>query len=154
MREIIVICDKIRSAYNVGSIFRTADALAVSKLYLIGYTPTPKNQPKVGKTALGAEKSVPWEHVFQLKRLIDKLKAEGYEIAALELNKRRSVDFREWKPSAKVVIILGNEKNGVSAKTQKLCDKVVHLPMLGKKNSLNVGVAFGAIGYYLRSARY
>jgi 23S rRNA (guanosine2251-2'-O)-methyltransferase len=151
MREIIVICDKIRSAYNVGSIFRTADALAVSKLYLISYTPTPKNQPKVAKTSLGAENSVQWEHVSQLKRLVDKLKADGFEIAALELNRRRSVDFREWKPSDKVALILGNEKTGVSPKIQALCDKVVQLPMMGKKNSLNVGVSFGAIGYYLRS---
>jgi len=150
MREIIVICDKIRSAYNVGSIFRTADALGVKKLFLVGYTPTPKNQHKVIKTALGAETSVDWAHVFQLKRLIAQLQKENYEIVALEINKRKSIDFREWKPTQKVAIILGNEKTGVATPTQKLCDKVIHLPMLGKKNSLNVGVSFGAIGYYLR----
>ncbi|MBU1132499.1 TrmH family RNA methyltransferase [Patescibacteria group bacterium] len=147
-RKIIVVANKIRSAYNIGSIFRTADAIGAEKLFLAGYSPTPKNQPKVGKTALGAEKKVDWEHIFNLKPTIEEYKRAGYEIIALELNKRKSIDYRRWKPKNKVLIILGNEKTGILPGIQKQCDKIIHLPMLGQKNSLNVSVAFGAIGYY------
>jgi len=148
-REIIIIANRIRSLHNVGSIFRTSDALGIAKLYLVGRMATPKNQPRLAKTSLGAENTVLWEHVHQLKPLIKKLQNEGFEVIALELNKRKSLDFRSWSPKQKVAVILGNEVAGISSTIQSHCDQVIHLPMLGKKNSLNVSVAYGAIGYYL-----
>ena len=148
-REIIVIANRIRSLHNVGSIFRTADAIGTTKVYLIGQMATPKNQPKLAKTALGAEKTVSWEHSHRILPVLEKLKQDGYKIIALELNKNKSVDFRTWNPSKKVAIILGNEVSGISLKIQQHCDHVIHLPMLGQKKSLNVSVAFGAIAYYL-----
>jgi len=148
-KEIVVIANRIRSLHNVGSIFRTADAIGVKKIYLIGKMATPKNQPKLSKTALSAEKTVDWEHSNRISPILEKLKNDGFEIVALELNKNKSVDFRAWNRKEKVAIILGNEVSGISLKIQNQCDKVVHLPMLGKKKSLNVSVSFGAIAYYL-----
>lgn len=148
----IVIAISIRSVFNVGSIFRTCDAIGVEKLYLAGHIATPKTQPdKISKTALGAEKTVAWEYVYFAAPLLQKFKNNGYEIIALEYKKGKSVDFRAWKPKKKTVLILGNEVNGVSNSILSKCDKIVHLPMNGNKESLNVGVAFGAIGYYFLS---
>lgn len=148
--NLIVIAHNIRSLYNVGAIFRTADALGVEKIYLTGYTATPQKQPRrLAKTALGAEATVHWEKTFNPRSIIKKLKMEKYEIIGLEYKKEVSRNFYEWKPKKKMVIILGNEKRGLSNAIMKACDKVVHLPMLGEKNSLNVSVAFGAIGYYI-----
>jgi tRNA G18 (ribose-2'-O)-methylase SpoU len=148
-REIIIIANRIRSLHNVGSVFRTADAIGTTKIYLIGKMATPQNQPKLAKTALGAEKTVAWEHSHRILPILKKLKQDDYEITALELNKNKSIDFRTWNPSKKVAIILGNEISGISLKIQQHCDQVVHLPMLGQKKSLNVSVALGAIAYYL-----
>ena len=148
-REIIVIINRVRSLHNVGSVFRTADAIGAKKIYLIGKMATPKNQPKLAKTALGAEKTVDWKHSNRVSPILEKLKSDEFEIVALELNKKKSVDFRNWHPTNKIAIILGNEISGIPLKTQQQCDKIIHLPMLGKKKSLNVSVAFGAIGYYL-----
>ncbi len=149
--KLIIIANRIRSLYNVGAIFRTCDGLGVEKLYLTGYTATPKTKPvQLHKTALGADQSVPWCHSRSLGPVITKLKKQGYEIIGLEEKAGISIDYREWKPNYKTVIILGNEVNGIYAPTLKHCDKVVHLPMSGIKKSLNVSVAFGAIGYYWR----
>ena len=131
----------IRSAYNVGSIFRTADAAGISKLYLCGYTPTPLNE-KVKKTALGAEKSVPWEHFRQTWRLLEKLKKEGVQIIALEQTKK-SVDYRLFKPRLPLALVLGNEIKGLNPAILKYCDQAIEIPMGGKKESLNVSVAAG-----------
>jgi len=121
-------------------------------LYLVGYTATPEIKPiQIHKTALGAEKFVDWEHAKSVGPLIKKLKKEGYEIVALEEKEGTSVDYRKWKPRDKVAIILGNEVKGISTQTLKKCDKVIELPMNGEKKSLNVSVAFGAVGYYLLS---
>ena len=147
--KIIIIANQIRSLYNIGSIFRTCDAIGAEKLYLSGYTATPKSQPiRLAKTALGAEKAVPWEKILTIAPTLKKLKTLGYKIIGLELNKRKSIDYRAWKPTNKTVLILGNEVTGIPPRLQKQCDKIVHLPMLGVKNSLNVSVAFGAIAYY------
>ncbi len=149
--KLIIIANRIRSLYNVGAIFRTCDGLGVEKLYLTGYTATPKTKPvQLSKTALGADQSVPWCHSRSLGPVITKLKKQGYEIIGLEEKAGISIDYREWKPNYKTVIILGNEVNGIYSHTLKRCDKVVHLPMSGIKKSLNVSVAFGAIGYYWR----
>lgn len=152
MQKIIVIAYQIRSIYNIGSIFRTCDAIGAEKLYLAGYTATPKDHPgKLAKTALGAETTVSWEKVNFLAPTLKKLKKQGYSIIGLEKTRGKSLDFRHWRPKGKVAIILGNEVTGLSSNIRKQCDAIVHLPMLGKKESLNVTVAFGAIAYYILS---
>jgi len=145
----ILILVSLRSLYNVGSIFRTADALGVEKIYLTGFTGTPK-QAKVGKTALGAEESVPWEYIKSTSEVIKTLKSDGYSIIGLEKTSE-SLDAFEWSPSQKTAILLGNEERGLSDRIMNLCDEVVHLPMHGIKESLNVSVAAGAIGYLINS---
>jgi len=146
-KEIILILPDIRSAYNVGSIFRTADAVGVSKIYLSGYTPPPRDQFKrenkmILKTALGAEKLIPWEKTLNTAKLITKLKKEGVEIVALEQSEK-SIDYRKFKPKKKIALILGSEVQGISKPILDKCDKIIEIPMQGKKESLNVSVATG-----------
>jgi 23S rRNA (guanosine2251-2'-O)-methyltransferase len=129
----------------VGSMFRTADAAGVEKIYLTGYTPTPDHD-KVKKTALGAELSVPWEQVRQPARLFKKLKKEGHQIVALEQTKQ-SLDYRKFKPKFPVALVVGNEVKGVSPAILKYCDEAVDIPMRGGKESLNVAVACGIALY-------
>lgn len=143
--NLVFVLVSLRSLYNVGSIFRTADALGANKIYLTGFTGTPK-QSKVKKTALGAEASVEWEYVKSTSEVVRQLREEGYTIIAAEKN-ATSIDAREWKPSQKTAILLGNEERGLSPRILNLCDKTVHLPMQGIKESLNVSVAAGALGY-------
>ena len=145
MSKVYLILHNIRSAYNVGSIFRTADAAGVAKIYLGGYTPTPQEE-KVIKTSLGAEKSVAWEKVFSTWRLIEKLKSDGMKVVALEQSKT-SRDYRHLKPKFPLAIIVGNEVNGLSSNILKRADSVWHIPMRGKKESLNVSVAAGIFLY-------
>ena len=144
-----VICDNIRSLENIGSIFRTADAIGVDKMYLCGISGTPPNH-KIEKTALGAEKTVPFEYVKQVGRIIDKLKKEGVHIIALEQSKS-SVSYDKFKPKFPLALVIGNEVKGVSKSVLKKSNKIIHLPMKGKKESLNVSVAFGVAGYYISS---
>lgn len=141
--DIFVILPNIRSTYNVGSIFRTADAFGVKKIYLTGYTPTPKH-PKLAKVSLGAEKSVDWEYKKQTARVLQDLKKKGFFILALEQAKN-SVYLKEIVPKYPLAIVLGNEVNGIPKKYLKLCDEVVEIEMKGVKESLNVSVAFGIL---------
>ena len=145
MKEFYVICDNIRSLENVGSIFRTADALGVAKIYLCGITGTPPAH-KISKTALGAEKTIPFEYYKQTGRLIDKLKKDKIQIVALEQDKK-AISYTRFKPNFPVALIVGHEVKGVSKSVLKKCDKIIFLPMAGKKESLNVSVAFGVAGY-------
>lgn len=147
MKDFFVIVDNIRSLENIGSIFRTADALGVSKIFLCGICGTPPNE-KISKTALGAEKTIPWEYVKQTGRLIDKLKKQGIVIVALEQDKN-SVDFRKLKPKFPLALIIGNEVKGISKNILKKCDKIIEIPMKGEKESLNVSVSFGVAGYHI-----
>ncbi len=147
-KELIVIVQEVRSLYNLGAIFRTADALGVKKIYLWGEMATPISQPfRLAKTALGAEKIVNWEYRQKILPLLKKLRKDGFSIVALEEGVGAK-DYRQWRPANKTVLILGNEVNGVAKEILSFCDQVVSLPMNGSKNSLNVAVAFGAIGYY------
>jgi len=146
-KEVILILHNIRSAYNVGSIFRTADAAGVSKIYLSGYTPAPINNFKkenkmIIKTALGAEKSIPWNKISNIGDLIKNLNKEKIEIVALEQSKK-SINYKKFKRKNKIAIILGNEVNGISKAILDKCDKIIDIPMKGKKESLNVSVAAG-----------
>ncbi len=149
--EFYVICDNIRSLENVGSIFRTADALGVSKLFLCGITGRPP-EDKISKTALGAEKTIPWEYHKQTWRLIEKLQKEKVFIVALEQDKK-SIDYRKLKLKFPLALVLGHEVKGVSKKVLAQANKIIHLPMKGKKESLNVSVAFGVAGYEIVKTR-
>lgn len=149
--EFFVICDNIRSLENVGSIFRTADALGVNKIYLCGISGKPPNN-KISKTALGAEKTIPFEHCVQIGRLIEKLKKDKVQIVALE-QARNAIIYTKFKPKFPLVLILGNEVKGISKKILKKADKIIYLPMQGKKESLNVSVAFGVAGYEINKFR-
>lgn len=145
MKEFYVICDNIRSLENIGSIFRTSDALGVSKIFLCGISGKPPNH-KISKTALGAEKTIPFEYCRQTGRLIDKLKKEKVQIVSLEQDKK-AIPYTKFKPCFPIALILGNEVKGISNKNLKKSDKIIYLPMSGQKESLNVSVAFGVAGY-------
>lgn len=144
-RKVFVVCDNLRSLYNVGSIFRTSDALGVEKIYLCGITGTPQ-QLGVIKVALGAEKSVPWEHCQNAWQLVDRLKKQRINIVSLELtDESKNVKF--FKPRFPLALIVGNEIKGVSPSLLKRSDTIIHIPMKGIKESLNVAVAFGIAVY-------
>jgi tRNA G18 (ribose-2'-O)-methylase SpoU len=150
MKKIFAILHNIRSCYNVGAIFRTCDAIAIEKIYLTGYTPTPERNPeKIRKTALGAEETVKWEYEKNVGKLIEKLKKEGIKIVALETEKSALPHFK-FKPKFPLAILVGNEKRGIDKRTLKKADFIVKIPMFGKKESLNVAVAFSIFAYYLR----
>ena len=143
----ILILPNIRSAINVGAIFRTADAVGIDKIYLVGCTPRPTDQfgriqKDIAKSALGAETWIKWEYKEKLLPLIKSLKKQGYEIVALEQDKN-SIDYRKYKKSTRIALVLGEEVNGLDKKVLKNCDKIVEIPMHGKKESLNVSVATG-----------
>jgi 23S rRNA (guanosine2251-2'-O)-methyltransferase len=149
--QVEALLDNIRSAWNVGSIFRTSDGVGVQKLFLCGITPSPENA-KVTKTALGAESTIPWEKYNNGVHLARVLKTKGYLLYALE-------DLPEAQPLYKVecdpknppiVLIVGNEISGIDPGIIELCDQVISIPMLGKKKSYNVAVAFGiAVSFLL-----
>lgn len=143
----ILILPDIRSAVNVGAIFRTADAVGISKIYLTGYTPRPTDkfnriQKDIAKSALGAETWIPWKYEKKITPLLSSLKKDGFTIIAIEQDKR-AVDYRKIKISKKVAIIVGPEVEGLDKKILDKCDFVAEIPMKGKKESLNVSVACG-----------
>ncbi|MBT4349798.1 RNA methyltransferase [bacterium] len=150
-KEFYLIAHNIRSLYNVGTIFRTADALGVDRLFLTGYTGCPPRK-EISKVALGAEDSVPWKHYKNTTHLIKKLKAEGVQIIALEKN-NKSINYLDFKPKFPVALILGHEIEGVSSQLLKQADKTISLPMNGIKESLNVGVAMAVAGYHVISQK-
>ncbi|MBI5420974.1 MAG: hypothetical protein HZA35_01535 [Parcubacteria group bacterium] len=152
-----VILDNIRSVHNVGSIFRTSDAVGVEKVYLCGITPTPVDRfgnllNDFAKTALGAEKSVPYEKVSSTWRCIEKLKKEGFFVIALEQTSGAQNLFTTKRMRLNLthlVVVIGNEVKGVSKSALERADAVIEIPMVGKKESLNVAVAFGIAAYQL-----
>ncbi len=153
MTNLVIILHNIRSAHNVGAIFRTADAVGVSHVYLSGYTPLPVdefNRPRkdIAKTALGAELSVPWTGVKNSPTLISWLKKDGYTIVGLEQD-TRAIDYRAVPPKEKTALLVGNEVRGISPQLRAKCDILMEIPMHGKKESLNVSVATGIALYAL-----
>ncbi len=144
-KEVYLILNNIRSSYNVGAIFRTADAAGVNRIYLGGYTPS-ADSDKVIKTALGAEESVAWEKYFNTWKLVEELRSKGVNIIALEQSKT-SRDYRKLKPKFPLAVIVGNEVRGLSPHILQRCGSVWHLPMRGQKESLNVSVAVGIFLY-------
>lgn len=148
--HIEVLLDNLRSVYNVGSIFRTADGAGVRKIHLCGISPTPKH-PKLAKTALGAAEVIPWtQHLNGLQKALA-LKEQGYHLWALEDKPNAIPLFDATIPPdhPPIVLIFGNEVIGVDPGILELCDKILHIPMVGHKESLNVAVAFGIAAYYL-----
>lgn len=160
-QEICLILDNIRSRENVGSIFRTADATGVSKIYLCGITPLPSQllpgkswegkptSDKIAKTALGAEKIVSWEYHAQTWRLLKKLRDNRLWLIALEQSPQ-AVDYRLFKPKFPLAMIVGNEVRGLNKKILSFADRIVEIPMCGKKESLNVAVATGITLYKIK----
>jgi tRNA G18 (ribose-2'-O)-methylase SpoU len=143
MSDFVLILPNIRSRFNVGSFFRTADGSGVKKIYLTGITPAPPH-PQIDKVALGAERFLPFEKKSQAAALIKKLKREGYQIVAVEQN-RKSVPYFQAKFKKKISLIVGNEIKGLPKSILDLADLIVEIPMRGKKESLNVAVAGGII---------
>ena len=143
----IVILNDIRSVENVGAIFRTSDALGIDKIYITGYTPAPvdrfgRKRTDLAKSALGAEETMLWEQKKSIVALITKLKKEGYLIIAVEQDPA-STDYKKIKVKDRTVFIMGNEVEGLPESVLKMSDQVAEIPMQGKKESLNVSVAFG-----------
>lgn len=137
----------------MGSIFRTADAVGVTKIYLVGYTPDPndrfgRERNDIAKVALGAEKNIPWEHRDSIEELITELKQEGVEVVALEQH-TDSVDYKAYQSEGDVALVLGNEPDGIVDAVLELCDTIIEIPMHGEKESLNVSVAAGIALYRL-----
>ncbi len=158
--EIVVVLPDIRSTHNVGSIFRTADAAGVKKVYLCGITPQPIDQfgrkrQDISKVALGAEDYVPWEYVQSTIRLIGRLKKQGYTICAVEQSPK-SIPYTALKASktAKLALIMGNEVEGLPKAILSRTDHILEIPMYGQKESLNVGVAFGVVVFGLLAERF
>ncbi|MBP6343028.1 MAG: RNA methyltransferase [Candidatus Omnitrophica bacterium] len=144
-----VVLNSIRSLYNVGSLFRTADGIGIEKLWLCGITGYPP-QSGIAKTALGAEENVPWDYRKDILSLLRELKGQGYQIVLLE-QIAESIPHDQFNPQAPVCLVVGNEISGISDELLTLCDAAVEIDMSGIKNSLNVAVAFGIIGYHIRS---
>jgi len=152
--DIVVVLDNIRSLHNVGSIFRTADAAGISMIYLSGITPAPLDRfgnfrPQMTKVALGAEKTVPWKKAAETLKLVKRLKNAGYEIISAEQDKR-AVPYAKFIPkNKKVALVVGPEVNGITKNILDESDIILEIPMSGRKESLNVSVAFGIIVFHL-----
>ncbi len=144
---VAVLLDDVRSLYNVGAFFRTADAAAVEKVYLCGITGHPPHRA-LAKTALGAQERVPWEHSRDAAAVLRGLRAGGYELAAIETS-LHAVDLFDWQPSFPVCLVFGHETDGIRPHVSELCDTHVRIPMLGSKHSLNVATAGGIAIYEL-----
>ncbi len=162
MRNIVLIAHNLRSCHNVGSLLRTADGLGVSKVYLTGYTPYPvsindsrlphiaqKLHKQIQKTALGAEQTVNWEYIENIYPILSKLKAENFDIVALEQTED-SVQINKWKPTAAIALVLGRETDGIEQEVLSRCDMTLEIPMFGKKESFNVVQAAAMALFYAR----
>lgn len=153
----IAILHNIRSLHNVGAIFRTADGAGFEKIYLSGITPKPvdefsRTRKQFAKVSLGAEKYILWEKVKSTTALIDSLKSDGYKIFALEQSKKAIPYFKQKKFPEKSCLVVGNEVKGLPPSILQRSDKILEIPMLGAKESLNVSVAFGIAAYQLNVA--
>ncbi len=151
-KSAVLVLHDIRSAHNVGSLFRTSDALNIEKIYITGYTPSPIDRfgrpvKEIAKTALGGEKTIPWEKT-SIKALLNKLKQEKRTLIAIEQAKD-SVDYKKIKVSAKVAFLLGNEVTGIPNDILKEMDQITEIPMRGEKESLNVAIAGSVVLFRL-----
>lgn len=163
MRQIALVVHNVRSAHNVGSLLRTAEGLGVEKVYLSGYTPYPeaiaddrlphirqKVSRQIHKTALGAEQTIEWQHIDDIKSCLDVLNNEDYQIVALEQTDT-AINLADFSPTKSVVLIVGNELEGISKGLLDRAAMHVHIPMLGRKESFNVAAAAAMALYHLRN---
>ena len=149
----IIVLDNIRSLFNVGSIFRTADAVGAKKIYICGITPEPtdrfgKIRPKLAKVSLGAEKTVEWEYNKSTATVLCDLKKQKFKIFAVEQDKRSIPYFKlklKKRDPDKVVVVFGNEVEGIAKNILKKANKILEIPMAGMKESLNVSVSAGIV---------
>lgn len=146
-----VVLDDIRSMYNVGSVFRTADSFRLERLVLCGITACPPH-PEIHKTALGAEDSVEWESAPSAKEAVEKLKSQGYEVYALE-QVEHSIALQDFNPvkEKKYAIVLGNEVKGVAQEAVDVCNGAIEIPQFGTKHSMNVSVSGGIAMWHIAS---
>jgi len=147
MKNLTVILDNIRSAHNVGAIFRTCDGAGVNMLYLCGITPYPPHK-KILKTALGAEEYIKWKHENSTKNVIHELQGQGYKIISVEQTSKAK-HYNNFSYPQKVALVFGNEITGISSEVLALSDHHIELPMIGRKNSLNVSTTVGIIVYHI-----
>jgi 23S rRNA (guanosine2251-2'-O)-methyltransferase len=147
-KDIVVIAHNIRSLWNIGAVFRSADAFGVTHIHLTGYTAAPPRK-EISKTALGAESTVPWSQEKDVRSVIERRRKEGYRIISLELGEG-SKPLMDAVTDTPVCLILGHEILGVPPELMKLSDDILHIPMLGQKHSLNVSVAAGIALYQIR----
>ena len=142
---VIVVLENVRSAYNVGSVFRTADAFLLQGIYICGYTARPPHK-EIKKTALGSEETVHWAHFANAAAAIEQLRADGYKVLAVE-QAQGSIPlqaFNRQKPD-KIALVFGNEVTGVEQSTIHLCDGCIEIPQMGTKHSLNIATAAGIV---------
>ncbi|KQS50250.1 MULTISPECIES: RNA methyltransferase [Flavobacterium] len=142
---ITIILDDIRSLHNIGSVFRTADAFLIEKIYLCGITATPPNK-EIHKTALGATETVAWEYAKDVLEVIDTLQKENVSVMAIE-QVENSISLQEFEPKSgqKYALVFGNEVKGVSQEAIKKCEGTIEIPQLGTKHSLNISVSAGIV---------
>ncbi len=163
MPHIALVAHNIRSCLNVGSLLRTADGLGISHVYLTGYTPYPladndQRLPhlarqianRINKSALGAEHMVPWSHEENVDHVVNRLRTEGYTIAALEQTEQ-SVPLNQFNTDQPIALIVGREVEGVEPAVLALCDQIIEIPMHGQKESFNVSIAAAIALYHLSS---
>jgi 23S rRNA (guanosine2251-2'-O)-methyltransferase len=150
---VIAVLENIRSAYNVGSVFRTADAFLLEAIYITGYTCTPPHK-EIKKTALGAEETVAWAHFENAAIAIENLKSQGYKVYAVE-QVVNSIMLNEisFSSTEKIAVVFGNEVSGVEVETIKLCDGCIEIPQFGTKHSLNIATAAGVVLWELVRGR-
>lgn len=142
---IVVVLDNVRSTHNTGSVFRTADSFGIDKVYLCGICPVPPS-PEIRKVALGAEQVVPFEHVADTAALVDRLRADGYTVVAVEQTVNSvKLDRFSRTPGARYALVFGNEVEGVQQEVVDRCDFSLEIPQCGTKHSLNVSVSAGVV---------
>ncbi|MES2627838.1 MAG: RNA methyltransferase [Bacteroidota bacterium] len=146
---VTVVLENVRSALNVGAVFRTADGFRLEKVWLIGYTATPPNK-EMHKTALGATETVTWEQRATTSEVIEELKTNGYRVYAVE-QVEQSIMLNDFAPAAdeKIALIFGNEVSGVEQQTINACDGTLEIPQFGAKHSLNISVSAGIVLWHL-----
>ena len=142
---VVVVLENIRSAYNVGSVFRTSDAFLVEAIYITGYSAKPPHK-EIKKTALGAEETVTWQHFPSAKEAVAQLRKLGYKILAVEqVENSLKLNQLNWDGESKLAVVFGNEVTGVEQSTIEICDGCLEIPQLGMKHSLNIATAAGVV---------
>lgn len=148
---VIAVLENVRSAYNVGSVFRTADAFLIEAIYITGYTAKPPHK-EIRKTALGAEETVSWKHFANATQAVRTLKQDGYKVFAVE-QVVNSISLEKFDATGKIAVIFGNEVIGVEQSTIAVCDGTIEIPQLGMKHSLNIATAAGVVLWELVRTR-